>query len=99
MIATVQSASPSPQPADAQRYLQYQRGLLNLHRLTGIPPSVKVLNGEVTKSGDLPIAGGTYSDIWLGEWLGEKKVAIRRIYAMPMPYDCLILLGRPQSPS
>ncbi|KAF8226216.1 TKL/TKL-ccin protein kinase [Tricholoma matsutake] len=79
MIATVQSASPSPQPADAQRYLQYQRGLLNLHRLTGIPPSVKVLNGEVTKSGDLPIAGGTYSDIWLGEWLGEKKVALKAL--------------------
>jgi hypothetical protein len=77
MIATVRSASPSPQPADAQRYLQYQRGLLNLHRLTGIPPSVKVLNGEVTKSSDLAIAGGTYSDIWLGAWLGEKKVTIK----------------------
>lgn len=72
---TMTSTSPS-QPADAQRYLQYQRGLLDLHRLTGIPPSVKVLNGEVTKTSELPVAGGTYSDIWLGAWLGEKKVML-----------------------
>ena len=74
MMATVRPTSPSPRPVDSQRYLEYQRGLLNLHRLTGIPPSVKVLNGEVTKSSDLAIAGGTYSDIWLGAWLGEQKV-------------------------
>jgi hypothetical protein len=75
MTAIVRSASP--QPAETQGYLQYQRGLLNLHRLTGISPSVKVLNGEVTKVGDLAIAGGTYSDIWIGAWLGEKKVIHR----------------------
>lgn len=74
MITDVRSTSPPPQPNDGQRYLQYQRGLINIHRLTGIPPSVKVLNGEVRKTGDLAIAGGTYSDIWLGKWLGEEKV-------------------------
>lgn len=70
--------SPGPQlsmtqPRD-ERYLQYQRGLMNLHRTTGTPPSVKILDGEITAVDDLPIAGGTYSDIWKGEWLGEQKV-------------------------
>lgn len=65
---------PPPQPRDSQRYLQYQRGLINLHRETGIPPTIKVLDGEVTKVGELAVAGGTYSDIWVGMWLGEEKV-------------------------
>ena len=70
------SRTPSllPQVHDSQRYLQYQRGLINLHRETGIPPTIKVLNGEVYKTGELAVAGGTYSDIWLGLWLGEEKV-------------------------
>jgi hypothetical protein len=67
---------PPPEPRDGERYLQYQRGLINLHLTTGIPPTVKILDGEVTKQGDLAIAGGTYSDIWLGVWLSEKKVRI-----------------------
>lgn len=45
-----------------------------MHHLTGIPPSIKILNGEVVKKGDLAIAGGTYSDIWEGIWLGGEKV-------------------------
>lgn len=47
---------------------------MNLHRETGIPPIIKVLDGEVTKVGSLAVAGGTYSDIWVGMWLGEEKV-------------------------
>lgn len=74
MIAQVRSTSPPPLPTDGQRYLEYSRGLIQLHNITGISPGVKVLNGEVTKEGDLAIAGGTYSDIWLGRWLGEKTV-------------------------
>jgi hypothetical protein len=50
--------------------------LINLHRVTGIPPTVKLLNGEVTKEGELAVAGGTYSDIWSGTWLGEEKVGV-----------------------
>ncbi|KAJ3517797.1 hypothetical protein NLJ89_g281 [Agrocybe chaxingu] len=61
------------------KYLQYQRGLINLHRETGVPPTIKVLNGEVTKHGDLAIAGGVYSDIWAGKWLGEEKVALKAL--------------------
>ena len=28
----------------------------------------------MTKVGELAVAGGTYSDIWVGMWLGEEKV-------------------------
>jgi hypothetical protein len=67
-------ATVSFPPRDGERYLQYQRGLIDLHLTTGIPPTVKILDGEITKQSDLAIAGGTYSDIWLGVWLGERKV-------------------------
>ena len=63
-----------PAVYDSQRYLQYQRRLINLHRETGIPPSIKVLNCGVVRSSDSPVAGGAYSDIWEGMWLGEEKV-------------------------
>lgn len=63
-----------PIPKDGERYLEYQRSLINLHRITGLPPSVKVLNGEITKAGDLAVAGGAYSDVWKGKWLGEEEV-------------------------
>ena len=65
---------PAPPPQDNQRYLQYQHGLFKLHQITGIPPSVKILDGEVTKVGELAVTGGTYSDVWQGQWLGEEKV-------------------------
>jgi len=65
---------PVPVPQEGERYLQYQRGLFALHRAAGIPPTVKSLNGEVTKMGDLAVTGGTYSDVWVGMWLGAEKV-------------------------
>jgi hypothetical protein len=40
---------------------------------------VKRLNGEVTKLGDIAIMGGTYSDVWMGEWLGAEKVALKAL--------------------
>ncbi|KAJ7582457.1 TKL/TKL-ccin protein kinase [Mycena floridula] len=68
------------QQRDAQRRLEEcQRGLLTLHQKTGIAPSVKILDGEVMKLGELPIAGGSDSDIWLGQWLGEEKVALKSL--------------------
>ncbi|KAG6861880.1 hypothetical protein C0995_010586 [Termitomyces sp. Mi166 len=79
MFADIRTGSPPPLPSDSQRYLEHQRevvqrGLIQLHELTGIPPSIKLMNGEVKRVGDLAVAGGTYSDIWQGLWLGQKKV-------------------------
>jgi len=37
------------------------------------------LNGEVTKVGELAVTGGTYSDVWMGSWLGGEKVALKSL--------------------
>ncbi|KAF9479740.1 kinase-like protein [Pholiota conissans] len=68
-----------PTVFDSQRYLQYQRGLIKLHRETGIPPTIKILNGEVTRTSEFAVDGGIYSDIWVGTWLGEEKVALKAL--------------------
>ncbi|KAJ3560551.1 hypothetical protein NP233_g10763 [Leucocoprinus birnbaumii] len=60
-----------------KRYLDMQRGLMNLHDLTKIPPTIKVLDGEITREGEIAIAGGTSSDIWRGRWMGQKPVALK----------------------
>uniref|UniRef100_A0A8H7Y2H7 Protein kinase domain-containing protein n=1 Tax=Psilocybe cubensis TaxID=181762 RepID=A0A8H7Y2H7_PSICU len=75
----VRSTSPLPQVSDSQLYLELQRDLITLHRETGIPPTIKILDGEVKRLDTIPIAGGTYSDVWLGLWLGEKKVALKAL--------------------
>jgi hypothetical protein len=85
--STAATSLPYPQIQDSQQYLQYQRGLISLHRETGIPPTIKILNGEVTRNSELPVAGGTYSDIWVGLWLGEEKVS--RILSMLL--DCFFV--------
>ena len=54
-----------PQHRDSPRYLKYQRGLINHYHETGILPTIKVLDDEVTKIGELAVAGGIYSDIWV----------------------------------
>lgn len=67
---------------DDETYKQYQKGLIALHRLTGIPPTVKYLDGEVVKQNDLPVEKGPHSQIWTGYWLMETKVGL-------MPVACL----------
>lgn len=47
------------------------------------PPSVKRLDGEVTRGEERPIAGGMYCDVWIGYWKkssGEETGA-GRVYA------------------
>lgn len=64
---------------------QIQSALTDLRRLTNIPPTLKVLNNQVKKvSGSTPICSGTYSDIWLGEMLGEK-VALKTLRSITDP--------------
>ena len=43
-----------------------------------VPPTVKGLNGLVKREGDIPISGGTYSDVWMGTCLG-RKVALKAL--------------------
>ncbi len=48
-------------PRDSQKYLEYQRGLLNLHQATGVPPAMPDLSREVTRLGNSPVIGGSFS--------------------------------------
>ena len=43
-----------------------------------VPPTVKGLNGLVKREGDIPVSGGTYSDVWMGTCLG-RKVALKAL--------------------
>ncbi|TFK25012.1 TKL/TKL-ccin protein kinase [Coprinopsis marcescibilis] len=56
-----------------------REALFKFHTETGTLPAIKVLDAEITKMGELAVAGGTYSDIWLGLWLGRKKVALKSL--------------------
>ncbi|KII88869.1 hypothetical protein PLICRDRAFT_175127 [Plicaturopsis crispa FD-325 SS-3] len=46
LVATGNQRSPTSIPKD-RRYSEYRRGLVALHNATGIPPTVKILDGEV----------------------------------------------------
>jgi hypothetical protein len=42
-------------------------------------PSVKLLDGEVMRGGEIAFAGGTYCEVWIGRWkkeVGEEKVSL-----------------------
>jgi len=77
-----------PWNSNGEQYLDVQRGLMNLHDLTGIPPLVKILDGEIKKTGELAVAGGPSSDIWCGIWLGQKRVRIPYFFNFIFELDC-----------
>ncbi|KIL00635.1 hypothetical protein PAXRUDRAFT_681701 [Paxillus rubicundulus Ve08.2h10] len=58
---------------------QIEQALLDLHRLTNIPPTIPILNNQVKKTSAMPARGGPYSQIFEGRWLGEKKVALKTL--------------------
>ncbi|KAI0928187.1 hypothetical protein AcW1_005510 [Taiwanofungus camphoratus] len=62
-----------------ETYEQCQQGLVELHRLTGIPPSIKRLDGEVVRYGEYPVEKGPRSQVWIGYWLGNTKVALKAL--------------------
>ncbi|KZT06155.1 kinase-like protein [Laetiporus sulphureus 93-53] len=58
-------------------YDSYRDRLVRFQHLTGIPPTIKLLNGQIEKLGDEPIEWGSYSQLWNGRWLGRIKVALK----------------------
>ncbi|KAL1674982.1 kinase-like domain-containing protein [Schizophyllum commune] len=56
-----------------------QHGLVNLHNLTGIPPYIKIPDGEVRKDDEQAIGGGSSTDIWRGTWMGERAIALKSL--------------------
>lgn len=55
---------------------QIEQALLNLHRLTNIPPTIPILNNQVKVTNWSSVRCGLYSQIYEGRWLGGKKVWI-----------------------
>jgi len=43
------------------------------------------LSAEVRKIGDMPITGGGFCDIWMGERLGKEKVALKVLKMFGVP--------------
>ncbi|THH31755.1 hypothetical protein EUX98_g2416 [Antrodiella citrinella] len=65
----------SSRPVESEAYRQTERGMSELFTMTGIPPTLRNLNGEITRPDDLPYVGGVHSDVWIGYWLGDQKVS------------------------
>jgi hypothetical protein len=77
---------PSPQPSvevHSEQYAITQRIMRELVQM-GVAPKVRLLDGEVLKVGEVAQAGGTYSDVWLGDWLNGQKV-----HLLITSLDCL----------
>ncbi|KAH7905718.1 kinase-like domain-containing protein [Hygrophoropsis aurantiaca] len=75
------SAPTAPTPEMTVQH-QIEEALLNLHRLTGILPTVKILDNQVTKLNSTPSKGGPCSEVWEGLWLGSEKVALKCLRIM-----------------
>ncbi|KAH8108187.1 kinase-like domain-containing protein [Cristinia sonorae] len=72
-------------PVQSETYRQMERGMSQLYSMTGIPPTVRNLNGEITRPDDIPYVGGVYSDVWIGYWLGDQKVALKTMRGVAIP--------------
>ncbi|KAL1691396.1 kinase-like domain-containing protein [Schizophyllum commune] len=66
-------------PSTNHQIQDVQHGLVNLHNLTGIPPYIKILDGEVRKDDEQAIGGGSSTDIWRGTWMGERAIALKSL--------------------
>ncbi|KAJ3545922.1 hypothetical protein NMY22_g2256 [Coprinellus aureogranulatus] len=87
MIADKLVDSPGPSSpipsrggsADTHEVEKWQTTLYNFHVQTGVLPTCKVINGEVTRTSDMAVDGGVYSDIWQGLYLNHGKVALKAL--------------------
>ena len=61
-----------------KEYRELRNALTELSNRLHILPNVKDLNGLVKREGDIPVSGGTYSDVWMGTCLG-RKVALKAL--------------------
>ena len=61
-----------------KEYRELRNALTQLSNRLQVLPAVKDLNGLVKREGDIPVSGGTYSDVWMGTCLG-RKVALKAL--------------------
>ena len=69
-----------------KEYRELRNALTQLSNRLQVLPTVKDLNGFVKREGDIPVSGGTYSDVWMGTYLGRKVAlnALREVTAKAM---------------
>ncbi|KIJ34640.1 hypothetical protein M422DRAFT_34989 [Sphaerobolus stellatus SS14] len=60
-------------------YTEFQDYVLNFHQVTGVMPTIPNLNQEIVRMEGPPIAGGTYSEVSKGLWLGKIEVALKSL--------------------
>ncbi|OCH95257.1 kinase-like protein [Obba rivulosa] len=75
-------ATSSAVPQDPA-YAEVERGLAELHHLTGIPPTLPRLDGQVKKLERIPRFTGSHSQIWLGRWL-NTEVALKAMQSIAL---------------
>ena len=85
------TTSPLP-PQTTENYQKVMGGLAELFGATRKRPPVKELDGEVVRIGEIPVAGGTYSDVWCGKWLGQHLVSLTMVNHL-VPRNSLTSLG------
>ena len=73
VVESPESTCP-PSPVTLTVQSQLEQALLDLHRLTNIPPTIPILNNQIKKQSSLPTSWGRHSAVFEGSWLGGKKV-------------------------
>lgn len=91
----IDQSPPSSRPPSPIATVQNQieQALLDLHRLTHIPPTIPILNNQVKKMNSTSVRGGPYSQIFEGRWLGEKKVCLYAYLLVLAKYIIMSLGG------
>ncbi|EJD03395.1 kinase-like protein [Fomitiporia mediterranea MF3/22] len=60
------------------RHRGLQTNLLTIQRTSGqLLPNVELKHGEVCRVGSNPVSGSAAFDVWVGEYLGQEKCAIK----------------------
>ena len=62
----------------SKEYKELKHALAELSKRLIDLPTVTDLNGKVEREGDIPVSGGTYSDVWMGKCDGQK-VALKAL--------------------
>jgi len=77
LMGAIQEALPQYEMGD-YRHNDLQNKLMNIKSVTGkLPPSTDLRGNEVRRLGQYPVAMGAQFDVWVGEFMGREKVALK----------------------
>ena len=65
-------------PVGDHRHTGFQKNLYTMQKSSGqLLPKVELKHGEVRRVSNNPVGGSAAFDIWVGEYLGQEKCAIK----------------------